>query len=148
MASGDSHSYMTRNIAHPSRVPNVPGALGASPTPNPRAMKCAGCATRKRASGAGEVVVSAAIDLHRLAVGAQQAHALAALDEADASERDAEHVGQLRDALPGIRRRGEAQLVVVAAGDDRGERRVVREMLGADGRDRNGAELHRRADSR
>ena len=31
-------------------VPNVPGANGASPLPKPSAMKCAGCANRKRAS--------------------------------------------------------------------------------------------------
>src|SRR5690348_18224329 len=96
----------------------VPGARGASPAPNPRAMKCAGCATRKRASGALEVVVSAAIDLHRLAVVAQQAHALAALDLAHARDRDAEHVGQVFDAVARVRVRGEAELVVVAAGED------------------------------
>jgi hypothetical protein len=70
------------------------------------------------------VVVSAAIDLHRLAVGAEQAHALAALHLADARERDAEHVGELGDALARDWRRGEAELVVVAARDDRGAARV------------------------
>ena len=53
-------------------VPAVPGARGASPAPKPRAMKCAGCARRNRASGRREVVESAAVDRDRLAVGAHQ----------------------------------------------------------------------------
>src|SRR6185503_10175219 len=146
MASGDSHSYMTRNIAHPSRVPNVPGALGASPTPNPRAMKCAGWATRKRASGALEVVVSAAIDLHRLAVGAEQAHALAALDLPHPRDRDPEHVGQVLDALAGVRVRGEAKLVVVPAREDGVAALVRGDVLGADGGHRHRIEIDRGAD--
>src|SRR5512140_3643057 len=109
------HGAMTcsnsRKIASPASVPKVPGARGARPLPNPRAMKCAGCDSRKRASGVLEVVVSAAIDLHRLGVGAQQAHAFASLDLADARERDAQHVDEVLDALPRVGRRGEAQLV-------------------------------------
>src|SRR5512140_3572857 len=85
------HGAMTcsnsRKIAQPASVPKVPGARGARPLPKPRAMKCAGCDSRKRASGVREVVVSAAIDLHGLAVGSEEAHALAALHLADARER-------------------------------------------------------------
>src|SRR5258706_11075201 len=105
-------------MGNATSVPKVPGAFGASPAPNPSAMKCAGWPARKRASGAREVVVSAAIDLHRLAFGVQ-AHALAALDLADAGERDVEDVGEIRDALARVGGRGEAKLVVVAARDDR-----------------------------
>src|SRR5690349_16077756 len=94
-----------------------------SPTPKPIAMKCAGCETRKRASGVAEMVEPARVDLDRLAVGAEQAHALAALHLADARDPHAEHVGELGDALARVRRRGEAELVVVAAGGDRGARR-------------------------
>src|SRR4051812_21082974 len=113
------HGAMTcssnRKSTSPASVPKVPGARGASPLPNPRAMKCAGCDSRKRASGALEVVVSAAIDLHGFAVGTQQAHALAPLDLADARERHGEHLLQVLDALARIGVGGEAQLVVVAA---------------------------------
>src|SRR5688572_29595511 len=84
-----SQRLSSAKMPQPARVPKVPGAQRARPLPNPRAMKCAGCETRKRASGALEVVVSAAIDLHRLAVPVQQAHALAALHLADAGDRDA-----------------------------------------------------------
>jgi hypothetical protein len=71
------------------------------------------------------VVVSAAIDLHRLAVGSEQAHALAALDLADARDRMPSTSVSSCDALARIRVRGEAELVVVAAGDDRVAARVV-----------------------
>src|SRR5437764_6429520 len=92
-------------------VPKVPGATRINPTPNPIAMKCAGCATRKRASGAAEMVEPARVDLHDLAVGAEEAHALAALHLADACELHAEHLGELRDALARVRGRREAELV-------------------------------------
>src|SRR6185369_5192878 len=123
-------------ITTATAVPTVPGATGDRPAPNPSAMKCAGCETRKRASGrSGEVVVSAAIDLHGLAVRSQQAHALAALDLPDARERHAQDVGELRDAVARVGGRGEAKLVVVAARDDGGAPRVRGEVLRADGGD-------------
>src|SRR5258706_5933859 len=97
------------------RVPKVPCAYGTSPQPNPSAMKCAGCDTRNRASGPGEVVVAAPIDFHRLAVGSHEAHALAAAHLSDAGQVHAEHVLQVVDALARVGRRREAKLVVVAA---------------------------------
>src|SRR4051812_32009221 len=149
MASGATTCASSIPSATETSVPAVPGATGDKPAPKPSAMKCAGCETRKRASGrSGEVVVSAAIDLHGLAVRAEQAHTLAALDLADARERHAQHVGELRDAFPRIGRRGEAQLVVVAAGDDRRAARVALEMLRADGGNGNGSQVYCRAHSR
>src|SRR5258706_1860217 len=129
-------------------VPTVPGMKGASPHPNPSAMKCAGCDTRKRTSGAGEVVVAWPIDLYRLAVGTEEAHALAAPHLADAGEMHAEHVLQVVDALARVRVRGEAQLVVVAAGDDRRESGAGLHVLHRDARERNPRELDGRADAR
>src|SRR5258708_25335506 len=117
-------------------VPKVPGAFGARPAPKPSAMKCAGWARRNFASGPGEVVVSAAIDAHRLAVGSDQAHALAALHLADAREGHAEDVGELGDAVARGGRGGEAELVVVAAREDRGEARPGGDGLRADPRAR------------
>src|SRR3982751_5588541 len=112
MTSGCATCASNTPTTAASAVPAVPGATGDKPAPKPSAMKCAGCETRKRASGrGGEVVVSAAIDLHGLAVGSEQAHALAALHLSDARERDAEAVLHLRDALARVGRRGEAQLV-------------------------------------
>src|SRR6478672_2787074 len=143
-ASAGMTCMSAQQIGNATSVPAVPGAIGDRPAPNPSAMKCAGCETRKRASGrSGEVVVSAAIDLHRLAVGAQQAHALAALHLPDARERHAQHVGELGDAFARVGRRREAQLVVVAAGDDGGTAGIVVEVLGADRRDRDRAQLYR-----
>src|SRR5688572_23987811 len=101
-------------------VPTVPCAAGARPQPNPSAMKCAGCETRNRASGSREVVVAAAIHLHRLAVGTQEAHALAPPHLPDAAQRHAEHLLQVVDALARVLVRREAELVVVAAGNNRG----------------------------
>src|SRR5258708_33341046 len=117
-------------------VPKVPGALGARPAPKPSAMKCAGWARRNFASGPGEVVVSAAIDAHRLAVGSHQAHALAALHLADAREGHAEDVGELGDAVARVGRGREAELVVGAAREDRGYPHLRRAMLRPDRRER------------
>ncbi len=38
-------------IGSATRVPKVPGAIGASPAPKPSAMRCAGCANRNRNVG-------------------------------------------------------------------------------------------------
>src|SRR5258706_7766864 len=132
-------------ITTATAVPALPGATGERPGPQPSAMKCAGCETRKRASGrSGEVVVSAAIDLHGFAVRSQQAHALAALDLANAREGDAQDIGELRDAVARVGGRGEAKLVVVAARDDRGAARIRVGVLRADRRDGDVREVHRR----
>src|SRR5688572_11175010 len=119
-----------------SSVPHVPGAKRTSPTPKPSAMKCAGCDSRKRASGCLEMVVAESIDLDRLAVGSQQAHALAAPDLADLSQGNAEHLLQVVDALARVRMRREAELVVVAAGNDRGAAKVGPHVLACDVADR------------
>src|SRR5258706_12107057 len=147
-ASGGRKSSSAQQIGKATSVPKVPGAQGTRPLPNPRAMKCAGWPKRNRASGAREMVESAPIDLHRLAVGAEQAHALAALHLPDARERNVEHVGKLGDAVARIRGRREKQLVVVSAGDDRGGPRVARGVLRADHRDRDLRELDRGAQVR
>src|SRR6185503_967391 len=119
MRSGGTTKSSRPTIGMATSVPKVPGARGASPAPNPSAMKCAGCETRKRRSGLGEMVEAAAIDLHGLAVGSHQRHALAAADLPDARDRHAEHLVQVLDAVARVGRRREAELVVVAARDDR-----------------------------
>ncbi|MBS1184538.1 MAG: hypothetical protein H6R09_139 [Proteobacteria bacterium] len=48
---------ISQNSGHPSSVPNVPGALGASPLPKPKAMRWAGWAERNLKSGR-EVVIA------------------------------------------------------------------------------------------
>src|SRR5688572_27040996 len=137
-----------QKIARPTRVPNVPGAFGARPLPKPSAMKCAGLASRKRTSGRLEVVVSAPIDLHRLAVGAEQGHALAALDLAHARKRDAEAILEVLDALTRVRMRGEAKLVVVASGHDRAAALGSAEVPRPDRGHGNRGKLDHRADAR
>ncbi len=80
-SSGESHPASTAYSGNASSVPTVPGASGASPVPNPSAMKCAGCESRKPALGrtsawpaSSEVVEPAPGDRERLARGIEQAH--------------------------------------------------------------------------
>ena len=63
--SGVSHSGSTRKASQPHSVPTVPGAVGDSPLPKPRARKWAGWASRKRTPGRRGGAVSVALDIAR-----------------------------------------------------------------------------------
>src|SRR5262245_30420775 len=114
---GSSH----QNTGNASSVPTVPGALGASPAPNPSARKCAGWLSAKRRLGCTpvlvEVIKAPSHKRNRLARGIDGHHTRAAFHAAHTSKGKPETGSQLDDLCLLGRRRREAQLIVVAAGE-------------------------------
>src|SRR5689334_5213167 len=110
---------MSQNNGHATSVPNVPGATGASPAPNPSAMKCAGFASRKRTLGRAlrlaEMIKPALRQRHGLAGVIDHHHAAAGFHRTDARNIHLDLPGAHVDLIAQIYRRSEGELVVVSA---------------------------------
>src|SRR6267142_4115335 len=99
-----------------SNVPKVPGATVDRPTPNPNAMKCAGCETTNRNDGrpwaSAEVIEASILHAHRFSVQVHDSNPFAGHDAADAGQRQSCLTRQRLDLGSAFRNRGEAQLLI------------------------------------
>ena len=171
---GDSQRSIRLNASHANTVPQVPGARRGSPLPQPSASACAGCASRKRSVGRTGVAAAAGADssagrwsmgrrsrsvfrreviegrqpaeVERAAVGADDPQAAPGLDAPDARDRRAGLRAGRPHLLRARGRRGEQQLVLVAAGERALALRRRRERARG-GRQRQRVPLDRRADA-
>src|SRR3989338_5844325 len=103
-------------------VPNVPGALRASPLPKPNDSKCAGWLSRNFQPGltnsSPEVFIAASLDVERIACRIAHDTAAPGNNFPDTGQRHIEPCGNIRQFLVTRGGSGKTQLVIVSAGQD------------------------------